>query len=154
MRTRLAVLFSLSLSVVGCGGDDTTGSTGTSGTSAGGQGGSASAGGGSGGSGGNQSSTAGSAGAGVGGSTGGGGGGMTTNDAGGVLDSGLPVDASGGSDSGTAMVACGTERPNIAGINGSEGLVIGADGAIYFSQARAVGRLRPGAASQPEKGWA
>jgi virginiamycin B lyase len=51
-------------------------------------------------------------------------------------------------------VKCGTEKPDVSTITGSEGLVIDADGTIYFSQAAAVGRLQPGAASKPEKAWA
>jgi outer membrane protein assembly factor BamB len=47
---------------------------------------------------------------------------------------------------------CGTERPTITGVRGTEGLVIAADGTIYYSQSHAVGRIRPGMA--PEPGWA
>lgn len=47
---------------------------------------------------------------------------------------------------------CGTERPTISAVRGTEGLVIAADGTIYFSQARAVGRVRPG--MPPEATWA
>ena len=39
---------------------------------------------------------------------------------------------------------CGTERPAISAVRGTEGLVIAADGTIYYSQSRAVGRIRPG----------
>jgi sugar lactone lactonase YvrE len=69
-------------------------------------------------------------------------------------DAGTKGDAAvaGGAPGGT--VACGTEKPDVSTITGSEGLVIGADGTIYFSQPSAVGRLRPGAASKPEKAWA
>jgi sugar lactone lactonase YvrE len=55
---------------------------------------------------------------------------------------------------GAGSVACGTQKPDVSGITGSEGLVIAADGTIYFSQPQAIGRLRPGAASTPEKAWA
>lgn len=49
------------------------------------------------------------------------------------------------------MAACGTERPTITGIRGTEGLVIGPDGTIYYSQRSAVGRLTPG--GSPENSW-
>lgn len=62
-------------------------------------------------------------------------------DGGGVeTDTGAPVDA--GSDAGGA--ACGTERPEISAIRGTEGLIIARDGTIYYSQSGAVGRLAPG----------
>lgn len=54
-------------------------------------------------------------------------------------------------DTGTPS-RCGTERPDISSVRGTEGLVIAADGTIYFSQSRAVGRIRPGMA--PEARWA
>lgn len=44
--------------------------------------------------------------------------------------------------------ACGTERPTISGIRGTEGLVIGPDGTIYYSQSGAVGRLTPGGSAE------
>ena len=47
------------------------------------------------------------------------------------------------SDGGTPA-RCGTERPDIAAVRGTEGLVIAADGTVYFSQSRGVGRIRPG----------
>lgn len=50
-----------------------------------------------------------------------------------------------------AMTACGMERPTITGIRGTEGLVIGPDGTIYYSQRSAIGRLRPG--GSPENNW-
>jgi sugar lactone lactonase YvrE len=70
-----------------------------------------------------------------------------------TADAAPPVDANAGGDA-PGAVACGTEKPDVTGIAGSEGLVIDADGTIYFSQAAAVGRLRPGAASKLEKAWA
>jgi sugar lactone lactonase YvrE len=39
------------------------------------------------------------------------------------------------------MAACGGMRPDITGVTGTEGLVIGRDGAIYYSQRAAVGRI-------------
>nr|MBK7067620.1 hypothetical protein [Deltaproteobacteria bacterium] len=54
-------------------------------------------------------------------------------------------------DSGTPA-RCGAERPDISAVRGTEGLVIAADGTIYFSQSRGVGRVRPGMA--PESRWA
>lgn len=54
-----------------------------------------------------------------------------------------PMDAS--------TARCGTARPDLSAPGGSEGLVIGPDGTIYYSQRSAVGRIRPGAA--PENNW-
>ena len=49
-----------------------------------------------------------------------------------------------------ARPGCGSERPDISGIVNANGLAIGMDGTIYFTQAAApvgwVGRLRPGMA--------
>ena len=39
--------------------------------------------------------------------------------------------------------ACGSARPDISGISGTEGLIIGRDGTLYYSQRGAVGRLDP-----------
>jgi len=61
------------------------------------------------------------------------------------------VDAPVTGDSGTPA-SCGTERPTVSGVRGTEGLVIASDGTIYYSQSHAVGRIRPGMA--PEPGWA
>jgi sugar lactone lactonase YvrE len=47
--------------------------------------------------------------------------------------------------------SCGMERPTITGVRGTEGLVIGPDGTIYYSQNGAVGRLPPGGA--PTNRW-
>jgi hypothetical protein len=48
---------------------------------------------------------------------------------------------------------CGSERPDISGIQNANGLAIGMDGTIYFTQAAApvgwVGRLRPGMPVEP-----
>ncbi len=55
-------------------------------------------------------------------------------------------------DAGPPAPACGTERPDVSGIRGTEGLVIAGDGTIYFTRSRAVGRRRPGA--DPEPAWA
>ncbi len=41
----------------------------------------------------------------------------------------------------TPMMRCGTARPALSGTSGTEGVVIGPDGAIYFSQAGSVGRI-------------
>lgn len=46
---------------------------------------------------------------------------------------------------------CGTARPDLSATRGSEGIVIGPDGTIYYSQPSAVGRIRPGAA--PQNSW-
>lgn len=50
--------------------------------------------------------------------------------------------------------SCGTEQPTVSGITATEGLVIGPDGTIYYSQSGGVGRLRPGAGMAPEPRWA
>ncbi|MCB9593426.1 MAG: SMP-30/gluconolactonase/LRE family protein [Sandaracinaceae bacterium] len=64
-------------------------------------------------------------------------------DAGGGLDAGGDVDAGGPS--------CGSARPDVSGIGGTEGLVIARDGTLYYSQTGAVGRLQPG--GTPENAW-
>ena len=61
---------------------------------------------------------------------------------------GAPVDAGG-------TTTCGTMQPDLTAITtGVEGLAIGPDGTIYFSQqnTHSVGRVRPGMAA--EKTWA
>ncbi len=73
-------------------------------------------------------------------------------DAGAADSGGVGTDAGGvGTDAGGGP-GCGTMRPDVSGIRGTEGLVIARDGTIYYSQARAVGRLVPG--GTPENGWA
>jgi sugar lactone lactonase YvrE len=96
------------------------------------------------GSGGGATGTAGTSGP---GGSGGGGGAPATD--GGTAGTGAPSD---GGVKGTGI--CGTEKPDLTGLTGSEGLVIDADGTLYFSQPMAVGRLRPGAGMTPEKAWA
>jgi DNA-binding beta-propeller fold protein YncE len=87
--------------------------------------------------------------------------GGTTTDGGsdsGQVDSGRDLDAAvdagsvdaGGSDGG--RTGCGTERPPVDTIRGTEGLVIGRDGTIYYSQPGAVGRMAPGGVA--ENSWA
>jgi sugar lactone lactonase YvrE len=62
-------------------------------------------------------------------------------------------DDGAGADGGDGSVSrCGAMRPDVSNIAGTEGLVIGPDGTIYYSQPNAVGRLRPGQAQ--EDGWA
>jgi outer membrane protein assembly factor BamB len=61
------------------------------------------------------------------------------------------TDTPAATDSG-ATRQCGTARPAITSVRGTEGLVIAADGTIYFSQSHAVGRIRPG--MPPEPTWA
>lgn len=51
----------------------------------------------------------------------------------------------------TGAPACGGARPDISGIEGTEGLVIARDGTIYYSQSEAVGRLLPD--GSPENDW-
>jgi sugar lactone lactonase YvrE len=53
-----------------------------------------------------------------------------------------PADTSPPLDVPTTM-RCGDERPPLNGTSGTEGIVIGPDGAIYFSQAGSVGRIAP-----------
>lgn len=83
--------------------------------------------------------------------------GTTPVDSGSTVDAGGDEDAGGGPvDSGTPPLdassgTCGGARPTITGITGTEGLVIGRDGTIYYSQAGGVGRLVPGGA--PEDDW-
>ena len=85
-----------------------------------------------------------------------------TGDAGPATDvatTDTPVVNDAGSDAGTTDAGadagpthrCGSDRPDLSDISGSEGLVIAADGTIYFSQARAVGRMQPGMPA--ETGW-
>lgn len=101
------------------------------------------------------------------GSSGGAGPGATggSNGTGGGSDAGAsdaaPVtDAAGSGGAGAAGApTCGAMRPAITGITGTEGLVIGPDGTIYFSQpssatnANFLGRYRP-PYTQPELRWA
>ena len=68
-----------------------------------------------------------------------------------------PVTTDGGTDAsadapvdGGTTPRCGTDRPDISGISGTEGLVIAADGTIYYSQAGGVGRMRPGMAQEDD----
>ncbi len=63
-----------------------------------------------------------------------------------VTDTPAPTDTPVPTDTPTG--ACGTGRPTITGITGTEGLVIAADGTIYYSQSGAVGRVRPGMPAQ------
>jgi sugar lactone lactonase YvrE len=76
-------------------------------------------------------------------------------DAGGETDTGPGVDGGGGTDAGGGTdggpgtdagptTGCGGARPSLAGITGTEGMIIGRDGTIYYSQGGAVGRMTPG----------
>jgi len=57
-------------------------------------------------------------------------------------DAFVPVDAVAmPGDDAAAPPACGGARPDVTRVSGTEGLVIGRDGAIYYSQAAAVGRI-------------
>jgi sugar lactone lactonase YvrE len=64
------------------------------------------------------------------------------------------ADGSGGGDS--LPAGCGAARPDISRIVNTDGLAIGPDGTIYFTQANAttgwIGRLRPGDAL-PDPTW-
>ena len=68
-------------------------------------------------------------------------------------DGGAADGGGGGSDAGM-MSACGSARPDVSGITGTEGVVIARDGTIYYSRngAGMVGRLVPG--GTPENTWA
>ncbi len=68
-----------------------------------------------------------------------------------VVDAPATTDTPAIGDAGHATV-CGTERPVITSVRGTEGLVIAADGTIYYSQSHAVGRIVPG--MDPQPGWA
>lgn len=46
--------------------------------------------------------------------------------------------------------ACGTARPSIPAVAGTEGLVIARDGTIYYSKGNSVGRLKPSADSSAD----
>ena len=70
-------------------------------------------------------------------------GGAPAMDGGSTTDGGPMLDAGPMADGGSAS-SCGTARPDVSGITGTEGLVIARDGTIYYSQRGAVGRLRPG----------
>lgn len=73
-----------------------------------------------------------------------------TNDVTAVDTAMPPVDVP--TDSSQMMGRCGTERPVLTGATGpSEGLVIGPDGTIYYSQPGSVGRIVPGMA--PQNDW-
>lgn len=67
----------------------------------------------------------------------------------GMTDAG-PTDAGrndAGGDAGTDAGSgsfCGSSRPTLTGIRGTEGLVIARDGTIYYSQTGSVGRMLPG----------
>ncbi len=71
-----------------------------------------------------------------------------TRDAGAGEDAGSPLDA--GSDAGTTTPSCGSDRPDVSGISGTEGLVIARDGTIYYSQSGGVGRLTPGGTQEDD----
>jgi sugar lactone lactonase YvrE len=77
---------------------------------------------------------------------------VTTSDATGndatAGDAAMPTDAST-TDAGPSP--CGTQRPSVGNITGTEGLVIAVDGTIYYSQRGFVGRLRLG--GTPENHW-
>jgi streptogramin lyase len=67
------------------------------------------------------------------------------------------VDAAPTSDAATADADdpadnCGQLRPDVRAITGTEGLAIGDDGTLYYSQNRGIGRLQPGQARDDD--WA
>lgn len=86
----------------------------------------------------------------------------TTEDTGVTPDTGVPTDSGdldGGSeitDTGGAdapvVATCGTARPDVSTIRGTEGLIIGRDGTIYYSQSGAVGRMTPDGTQEDD--WA
>jgi hypothetical protein len=120
----------------------TAGTSGTAGAGTGGGGASGAAGASTGGAGAGVAGSAG--GAGASGGAGGGAGAAGSNPDGGAAGA---AGAHGG-------VACGTAQADLSTVTGSEGLVIDADGTVYFSQASAVGRLPAGAGAKLDKAWA
>ncbi len=82
------------------------------------------------------------------------GGGSATDvvNADGATDVPVGTDSAGDVPMDTPAPRCGAMRPDIMSISGTEGLVIGPDGTIYYSQANAVGRMRPGEAQ--DDAWA
>jgi sugar lactone lactonase YvrE len=72
----------------------------------------------------------------------------------GAAGTGTAGAAGAGTAGATGTVACGTAQADLSMVTGAEGLVIDADGTVYFSQANAVGRLTPGAAGKLDKMWA
>ncbi|HZS07383.1 MAG TPA: SMP-30/gluconolactonase/LRE family protein [Blastocatellia bacterium] len=74
-------------------------------------------------------------------------------------NAGFLPDEARGTISISAPAKCGAARPDLAGIRGTEGLVIGPDGTIYYSQpfgpnATFLGRFRPPYDKGPENHWA
>jgi len=61
----------------------------------------------------------------------------------GDLDSGSEVTDTGGGTDTPSVATCGTAQPDVSGIRGTEGLIIGRDGTIYYSQSGGVGRMTP-----------
>ena len=60
----------------------------------------------------------------------------------------VPAGRDDGPGADVPMGACGTGRPDLSALPGAEGLVIGGDGTMYFSQDGAIGRMRPGMAAE------
>lgn len=64
-------------------------------------------------------------------------------------DSGSDSGADAGVESDSSIGTCGSTRADVSSVTGTEGLVIGRDGTIYYSQDNAVGRLVAGASPDP-----
>jgi sugar lactone lactonase YvrE len=80
--------------------------------------------------------------------------GGTMGAAGGAGTTGAAGVGAAGAGGAKGTVACGTAQADLSMVSGSEGLVIDADGTVYFSQTAAVGRLTPGATGKLDKAWA
>lgn len=57
--------------------------------------------------------------------------------------------AEAGSDGGADAGGCGTARPTLSGIQGTEGLIVARDGTVYFSGIGGVGRMSPSGTVDP-----
>jgi len=143
----------------GTGGQSGSGTAGSTGAAGGGAGTSGSAGASTGGGGAGSGGSTGAAGANTGGAgvgvagSGGGTGGAGSGGSAGAAGSN-PDGGAAGAAGAHGSVACGTAQADLSTVTGSEGLVIDADGTVYFSQAAAVGRLPPGAGAKLDKAWA
>lgn len=81
-----------------------------------------------------------------------------TEDTGVITDTGVPNDSAdldGGAptDAGTdapVVATCGTAQPDVSGITGTEGLIIGRDETIYYGQSGGVGRMTPDGAQDDD----
>jgi sugar lactone lactonase YvrE len=61
----------------------------------------------------------------------------------GDVDGGGEVTDTGGGTDAPVVATCGTARPDVSNIRGTEGLIIGRDGTIFYGQSGGVGRMTP-----------